>query len=253
MGINATAGKFEKMLEEEVRKVKGNVSPVRTPFLRRLLTKYLRCNQIHPNPDDEFCVPSVGPNYEIISGYMQTISYGRKQGEHKFFEQPVLVEKITPDGYMLLNGHHRWAAAIKAGLPEIRVKIVNLTQQNDLSKMLARAKNTKRVVLDLDEVVYRKEFGEMTEKPLPFPFGRLYRDPMRLGIPALFNSLGDRGYDIWVYTARYDSFESVLQYFHLHHTRVCGVVTGMKRKTGAFAVFREQMEKMIRETACSKR
>ena len=158
-----------------------------------------------------------------------------------------MVEKITPDGYLLLNGHHRWAAAIKMGLPKIRVKIINLTQQKDIREMLGRAKSTRRAAVDLDEVVFRAEYDDLTEKPLCFPFNRTYKDPMRLGIPALFNFLNEHGYDIWVYTARYYSFESIQQYFWLHHTRVCGVVTGTRRKISEFAAASAQMDKMMSE------
>ena len=124
-----------------------------------------------------------------------------------------MVERITPDGYLLLNGHHRWAAAIKTGLPKIHAEVVNLTQQKDIYEMLSRSKNNKRVVLDLDEVVFRAEFDELSEKPLRFAFGRIINEPMRLGIPALFNDLKRRGYDIWVYTSRYVSYESMRHYF----------------------------------------
>ena len=31
------------------------------------------------------------------------------------WEEPLIVEKVHPEGYMLLNGHHRWAAALKTG------------------------------------------------------------------------------------------------------------------------------------------
>ena len=245
--MNATKGQFETMVENEVKKIKGNYTPVKTSFLRRLLTKFLKCGQLHPNPGDEFCEPSIGPNHGIISHYMEDIKDGKYHGKTDFFDEPVMVEKITPDGYLLLNGHHRWAAAIKMGLPKIRVKIINLTQQKDIREMLGRAKSTRRAAVDLDEVVFRAEYDDLTEKPLCFPFNRTYKDPMRLGIPALFNFLNEHGYDIWVYTARYYSFESIQQYFWLHHTRVCGVVTGTRRKISEFAAASAQMDKMMSE------
>ena len=27
------------------------------------------CSKLHPNPNDEFCDPEIGPNYSIISCY----------------------------------------------------------------------------------------------------------------------------------------------------------------------------------------
>lgn len=246
--MNASKGEFDLFLEKEVSRIKGNYTPVRSSFLRRKFTRYLKCSEIHPNPGDEFCDPAIGPNYGIVSDYVQTIGYEKRQhGEKLFFEDPVMVERITPDGYLLLNGHHRWAAAIKTGLPKIHAEVVNLTQQKDIYEMLSRSKNNKRVVLDLDEVVFRAEFDELSEKPLRFAFGRIINEPMRLGIPALFNDLKKRGYDIWVYTSRYVSYESMLYYFRRHHTYVSGVVTGMKRKSGAMTAIREQIEKKMNE------
>ena len=234
-------------MKEETEKIRGNYTPVRSSYLQRLLTRYAKCEQIHPNPEDEFCDPSVGPNYGIISRYTQEIVAGREEGVKKYFEEPLMVEKIAPSGYILLNGHHRWAAALRTGLLKIRVSIVNLTQKKDIYDMLANAKNTRRVAMDLDEVVFRAESGGLSEKPLRFPYNRIYRDPLRFGIPALFNFLNEHGYDIWVYTARYFSFDSLRRYFRLYHTNVCGVVTGIDRKTGEFAADRARLEKMISE------
>ena len=246
--MNASKSEFDLFLEKEVSRIKGNYTPVRSSFLRRKLTKYLKCSELHPNPGDEFCDPEIGPNYGIVSDYVKTIGYGKElHGEERFFDDPVTVERITPDGYLLLNGHHRWAAAIKAGLPKIHAEIINLTQQKDIYEMLSRSKNSRRVVLDLDEVVFRAEFDELSEKPLRFAFGRIINEPMRLGIPALFNDLNRRGYDIWVYTSRYVSFDNIQHYFRRHHTYVSGVVTGMKRKSGALAAVREQIEKKMKE------
>ena len=55
---------------------------------------------------------------------------------------------------MILNGHHRWAAALRLGFKTVPVKIVNLTQQTDIEKMLAASKHDKRVSLDLDETIF---------------------------------------------------------------------------------------------------
>ena len=41
------------------------------------------------------------------------------------FDEPVIVHKMQPDGYLILNGHHRWAAALKTGLDKIRAEIIN--------------------------------------------------------------------------------------------------------------------------------
>ena len=37
--------------------------------------------------------------------------------------EPLPVQKISPDGYLILNGHHRWAAAHLSGMKSIDVEI----------------------------------------------------------------------------------------------------------------------------------
>lgn len=59
---------FELFLDDEVGKMKGISYPVRAGLLRRLFIKNMDCRKMHPNPNDEFCFPDIGPNYEIISG-----------------------------------------------------------------------------------------------------------------------------------------------------------------------------------------
>ena len=72
--------------------------------------------------------------------------------DQSIMDDPITVEKVHPDGYMILNGHHRWAAAMRVGIKMIPVKIVNLTNEVDIEKMLRASNNDKRATLDLDEV-----------------------------------------------------------------------------------------------------
>ena len=30
--------------------------------------------------------------------------------------EPIIVQRTKPEGYMILNGHHRWAAAVQTGM-----------------------------------------------------------------------------------------------------------------------------------------
>ena len=138
---------FQIFLEDEINKVKGIYYPVKAGFFRRLFIKDAPCDRIHPNPGDEFCSPEVGPNYEIISGYERDFrATGGKQADLHFMkskaEEPLMVEKTRPEGYMILNGHHRWAAAHRAGLKKIGIKIVDLTQETDIRKMLENPSRT---------------------------------------------------------------------------------------------------------------
>ena len=71
----STKTEFQLFLESEVNKVKGIYYPVKAGFLRRLLIKKVSCRKLHPNPNDEFCFPEIGPNYGIISDYEKAFRY----------------------------------------------------------------------------------------------------------------------------------------------------------------------------------
>ena len=60
---------FQKYLANEVRKVQGIYVPIHAGIIRRLLVRKTSLKRLHPNPDDEFCFPKIGPDYEIVSGY----------------------------------------------------------------------------------------------------------------------------------------------------------------------------------------
>ena len=103
---------FDQFIADEVKKYKGVYAPVKAGILRRALIRWAPCDSLHPNPDDEFCSPKVGPNYRIISEYMNSFRLERRHSK-QYCEEPLIVEKIRPDGYLILNGHHRWAAALR--------------------------------------------------------------------------------------------------------------------------------------------
>ena len=131
--------KFETFLAEELEKERGVYFPVRALLAERLFVKQMKCTSLHPNPDDEFCKPEVGPSYEIVSRYEQTIQMARMRGDKKPIKEPLIVEKVRPDGYMLLNGHHRWAAAIRMGEKKLPVQVINIATENDIRKMLEKS------------------------------------------------------------------------------------------------------------------
>ena len=54
---------------------------------------------------------------------------------------------------MILNGHHRWAAALRTDIKRIPVNIINITHEVDIENMLRLSDHDKRVSLDLDEVI----------------------------------------------------------------------------------------------------
>lgn len=241
MGGNS---EFDRFLAEEVKKYKGVYVPERAGYLRRMLIKKTSPKNLHPNPGDEFTMPNIGPSYEIISGYARHYRELLNGHEKPPFDRddPLMVEKIRPDGYMLLNGHHRWAAALRVGLSTVPIQIVDLTQEADIRSMLSKAEHEKRVTLDLDEVVFCRKDSEFVEKGLSFPWNRVFKEHLKLGIPALFHYLNVNGYDIWVYSAQYYSFEYIRAFFRRYHLRVCGIVTGTQRKGRLYS---KELEKQI--------
>ena len=56
---------------EEAGKYNGRREVARAGILEILTTRYLSPDQMHPNPEDEFCDPDVGPNERILEDYME--------------------------------------------------------------------------------------------------------------------------------------------------------------------------------------
>lgn len=235
---------FERFIAEEIEKEKGLYIPVKAGMMERMTVKSAPCTSLHPNPDDEFCFPEVGPSYRIISQYVDAINQNQRKGL-PIFDEPVIVEKVRPDGYMLLNGHHRWAAALKLGIKSIPIKIVNLPLESDIKKMLENAKHDRRVTLDLDEVVFREPEDPEVEVLPKASLAKKYPKRLRLGIPALFHFLTKNGYDIWVYSANYYSIDDIKDYFKQYAVNVDGIITGTAKKKASSSKAEKNMEKLV--------
>ncbi len=233
--------RFRQYLSDEAERTRQVSFPVRSGFLRLLLVRHTACKKLHPNPEDEFCAPDIGPSYRIIEEYMQTYQQTLRNTK-EYCREPIVVQRIHPSGYMILNGHHRWAAALKLGFRRIHVKVVNPTQEKDVEKMLRASRFDKRVALDLDEVIFRDGKDPDAEEPLRFPLNRIYPERLRGGIPALFHFLRENGYDIWLYSNRYYSQEYIKYLFKRHHASVTGIVTGVGRKTRQGESFGKRIE-----------
>ena len=77
-----TQGRFEEYLSEEIRKYNGIAFPVRSSILRRLFVREAALNTLHPNPDDEFCNPDIGPSQTIISNYRKQFVETHKKHDY---------------------------------------------------------------------------------------------------------------------------------------------------------------------------
>ena len=243
------AGKNTETMEfitGEVKKFEGIMVPVKAGFLERLFVRKVSAKKLHPNPDDEFSWPSIGPNMQIISNYADKFRrFGNMQPE--FGDEPLMVEKVSPDGYMILNGHHRWIAGMRAGISKMPVSIVNLTQETDVKKMILESKHDKRVTLDLNELVFCKNPDDPCEKPPGFPINKLYKERIQPGIPALLHYLSKEGYDIWVYTYKLYSVEYIRAYFHKYSVKVDGIVTGAFHNNRARKESKKRLDALFAE------
>jgi len=221
---------FDKFIADEVAKYKGNSFPLKASLLERALVRRVSYKKLHPNPEDEFCIPSVGPSYRIINEYVQQMVEDKFDGMFSGLEdKSITVEKMYPDGYMILNGHHRWAAYMRVGKKKVPIHIVNLTNSHDIFQMLNNSKYDKRVTINLDEVMFKKPGSEDVEKELGFPFKKVYKEHLLKGLPAVCNYLANDGYDIWVYTTGLYSREYIQRLLKLYHINTSFIVTGATR------------------------
>ena len=241
--MGASRTELDDYIAGQIKKYKGVCIPKKAGMLERMLLKKLPCDRLHPNPADEFCIPEVGPSYRIIGEYEEKIRKAQ-QYDMDTFEEPILIEKMSPDGYLILNGHHRWAAALRCGVKRIPVKIINLTQETDIRKVLQNSKHDKRVSLDLDEVVFGSADESLLMKPLSFPRGLFYKERIRIGIPSIFHYLAMHGYDIWLYTENYYSYDYLKHLLHIYGVHADGVITGTKRKMTSTAENKAKIEKI---------
>lgn len=151
--------------------------------------------------------------------------------------EPIMVVRTRPEGYMILNGHHRWAAAHNIGIRSLKIKITDLGRLRDARNMLKKSRSDKRVTLDLDEVIFCAADGPAADKKLPLPLKRMQNASVRLGIPALLYELGGHDYDIWIYTSQYYSLELLNFFLMRYQIPIAGIVTGAegKQPKGPFA------------------
>ena len=214
-------------VSNDIEKQKGVSIPVRATLLERLLVKKTACSNLHPNAEDEFSMDSVGPSYRIIGEY-ETKFREALRLERRVFDEPLTVEKLRPNGYLLLNGHHRWAAAMRCNIKKVPIKIINCATESDIKTILEKSEHDKRVAIDLDEVIFRPaDYPYLEKKSFSFPLNIRFKQRIRLGVPALFYYLTKHGYDIWVYAADYYSIDDIQKFFKTYSVHVDGIITGV--------------------------
>ncbi len=212
------------LIREDLEKYNGVRRPLKASKAEQLLVKAVSPRELHPNPDDEFCKKDVGPSFRIIDEYAENFRRSTLIGTDVVGEA-LVVEKMYPDGYLILNGHHRWAAALRSDLKKVPIKIVNLTHEEDIRRMLENARSNVRVVFDLDEVIFCRSEVEAAEAELPQPFNRIFKERIRKGFPALAAALSEEGFDLWVYTRGLYSVDYLEMMFAEYHIHVDGIVS----------------------------
>lgn len=220
---------FKELVLDDMARYVGLTKPVRATILERLLIKKLRISKLHPNPFDEFSEVEIGPNYGIVNDYVHSMQ--RALGYCKdVIDEPIVVEKMSVGGYMILNGHHRWMAAHKVGIKKIPVQIVNVAPDEEIFATINKSTNTKCVSIDLDEVLLADRSTYPEDAKMSPISEKLFPKILRFNAGALINELRSEGFDVWVYTRGYHSSEYINFLMKHQHTKVDGIVNGLARR-----------------------
>ena len=124
-----------KRIQEDIKDYPDGREIVEADVLEMLSIREVPVDELHPNPKDDFCNPAVGPNEGIVEDYIEEAVSDMEAGAVSF-DKPIMVSKTKPDGYVIINGHHRWAAAVKVGLDRVRIIVVNPGWENVVTRFL---------------------------------------------------------------------------------------------------------------------
>ena len=116
--------RIEDLVASDIKKYKGVAVPVKASLLERIFVGTVNCSKLHPNWEDEFCSPEVGPSHEIIHEYEELfLESGRKILPP--FSEPLVVEKMLPDGYLIREIQLLMAASYQVGVAPLEKVIPN--------------------------------------------------------------------------------------------------------------------------------
>lgn len=216
---------YKKIVLDDLATYVGLSHPVKTGVLERFFTRTAPLTKLHPNPEDEFSMPDIGPNFGIVNDYAEAFRSGAEKAK-----EPVVVEKMSTGGYMLLNGHHRWFAAHYTKMKSMKVELVNVVTDEEILTSIRESKNHICVSFDLDEVLLTDGADCPVDRKLIFPLDRLYKKTFRKNAPVLINELREMGVDVWAYTGQFVSDEYLKFLCQIHHTAFDGIVNGLIKK-----------------------
>ena len=221
---------YQTMVLDDLASIEGLYHPVKTSFLTRLFFRRTNIKKLHPNPEDEFSNPSIGPSYDIISNYEEQIRYNLDMDLPPLMER-IVVEKISTGGYMILNGHHRWFACHRMGIKRVPIDIVNIVSDEEIMTKVNGLSHNRMVAFDLDEVLLvDTSLTPHINRKLSLSGKYLNRKVLRTNVASLINELHKQGFDVWIFTAGYASVRYIETLFKAHRTYVDGVINGMKSR-----------------------
>ena len=225
----AVNNEFKTLVIEDLAHYDGLSKPVRASVLERLLTKKMNIDKLHPNPTDEFSMTDIGPNYGIISDYADSMRRAVSLNM-PIMDEPLIVEKMSTGGYMLLNGHHRWMAAHRVGIKTVPVQIVNVAAEEDIFAGIKNSNNVMCVSIDLDEVLLADRESYPEDVKPSFLIKKLFPKVLRYNAGALINELRSEGFDVWIYTSNFHSTDYIEIMLKNQKTKVDGIVNGLGRR-----------------------
>lgn len=237
---------YKKYVTDDLNSNRGLSHPVKSSIIYRIKVRQIKPEKLHPNPADEFSMETVGPNWNIISDYEQTIIFNLKHQED-IFEDPLYAVRLDKGGYMLLNGHHRWMAALNLRVKKVPVKIVNIIQDEDIYKAVNKSERDKCVTIDFDEVLFSEKAQNSADR-LPFPQNLIFKKNIKKNTSLLVREFQRMGYDVWIYTGSYLSEQYIKGLFMINKCHVDGIVNGLNGKKNAQKlkeIFREKYGAVI--------
>ncbi len=232
---------------EDLRNLGELSHPVRAGLLERLVVRKASLKRLHANPEDEFSMPDIGPNYEIVGKYRQEFVKARMY-HVKPEVDPLTVEKLSTGGYRLLNGHHRWMAMKMLNIKRSRVSIVNTVPANKIIAAIEQSDRDMCISFDLDEVLICEGKSVAADNAPGFPYSLMYKERLRQNIGACFQELGNLGFDIWVYTGSYMSKDHIDGLLKHHKAKVTGIMNGLKTKkpnSGITQAFKDKYKVLV--------
>ena len=84
------------------------------------------------------------------------------------------------------------------------------------------------ISFDLDETLFVNPEKVSTEKPLKFPFNKIYRDRLRKGTVELLTWINKSDIKLWIYTTSYRSERYIRNIFRRYGIKIDYIINGKR-------------------------